>query len=621
MKPVKIILLIFLITISISFGEEAKVEFYINERGRIISFYDQYFIYFVKGNLTIYNPSSAKLYDLNIPLALDGLEVLCEDNDEKAYFSNSNIYISILNPNSSKKFRYIIRGIITQNLLKQYNSLLETAIRLRNPRIYSTLKISLKKAPLENPKYTKRNARLISVRVENPSPFEFTIDSITVIKTKEMDPSKEISKWTFPNENDTKNKIKPYEVYEFDVIDTNAHEGEIYWLKSDIFLKGIEIVPHSNITLYTQDDLFKPEMNESEYLLNKTLAGLFMKRIFIRKYLSDNLAIPGKKINVTLLISNFEPQMIKVNISDSFPKGFVLSEKENFMKVNNNNVTVTNFEIPSKTIRRMRYELKYVDNESLGLDYFPIAILFYRNQTYYSQSIPFIRKYLPERKVFVQKKIDFLDDNRVKITLIIRNLGNEKIKDLIVKEYLTELDSFVEVSELPIEKGTWKIDLLNPGEEWEVSYVTDSKNIINYLPEVYGIPNLVIARTLILSNEIDNQIIVSKIQAIEIIGIISIGIILLLYFNPISIKRKKINDLIEMLRVTEQELKRLKDKIMEYENMRRSIEMHPKKEEVKQHVELIENKIKELSEREKLLLERKRMLEENLKLLQKLKKS
>jgi len=602
--------------------DEELLEISIFEKGKIISFYDEFFVYQVHGLVYVANPSDSHLYDISIPISFDGLDLFSHDSTSENYISSSNLYIMQIDPNQTVRLNYTIRGILERNILEGYNSLLERAILRSDMRIYAPLKVILKKAEIEDEDFSGQRRRLVSVRLENPSAFGYIVDSITLFKTPDIDVTDHLERWDLPDENNPVSEIGAYETYEYDVFDYEPEEGQVYWVKTDIYLRGIKLDSEANITLFTQEDLLEPEVNESEYLLNETFGELMYKNIFVRRILSDNIALPGKNITVSILVSNFEPRMANVTLFDTFPSGFSYLSGAEFISVADNNSLQSKFSVPAKSIKRINYELNYHDDESFGLDYFPSARVRFMGDDYYSQSVPFIRKFLPEKRLFVQKRVEFLEGNRAKITLILRNLGDGPIESLMVKEFLADLDSFTEVTIMPIEKGLWKLDTLGKGEQWEASYVTDSVQVLSSLPEVYGIPTLSVSKTIVLSSAVRSGIFQSRVQAIEILGIIAIFVIAVIGFFPGRIKGAKRSEVIRQIEAINLELHRLKGQMEKYAELHNQVSSHgAKTPEILSHKQEISSKIDSLSKKQESLLKRKTLLEENLRVLESLKKS
>ena len=506
----------------------------INEAGKIVSFYDEYYIYQINGTVTVTNPSNSSLFNIEVPLYLSTLDIRTNYTKQGNYLTPDELFIYALEPNASETFPYRLVGISTEDLSTDGQAVLANAIEAMDPRIYSNLFGTLQKAQMEKSSITGRDARLISVEIRNPTDFVYNVDKVEVIKTGSMDPSEQIKKWVFT---DQKPKLDPYENWAFDFIDENATEGQIYWLTTDIYIDSISIEQDSNISRYDQNDLFEvisnATLNQSE---NATLP-LLSDRVYLRKMVSSSLVVPGDVINVTVLVNNLEPKEVDLMVHDSFPQGFEAISVEGG-SVAGNNVT-WNLTLSSGAAKRLRYSLRYDDEDSLGLDYFKPAYLVYDGNTVYSQSTPFVRKYVPKKRLFVQKNVKFLSDDNVEVTLSLKNLGESSLHNLMLKEYLLSTAEFREISQQPLQRGLWKIDRLNQSGTWEVSYVTDKMSLLNNMPEVFGVEKGSVLQTIILSNLITSQFSVLSTNLIEIIGVVVLGIILILYFIPPSYFSRK----------------------------------------------------------------------------------
>jgi hypothetical protein len=242
--------------------------------------------------------------------------------------------------------------------------------------------------------------------------------------------------------------------------------------------------------------------------------------------------VPGEVIDVMVIVNNLESKDVSLQVNDPIPSGFdVLSIEKGSIE---NNTAVWDVNLSSGTAKRLRYQLKYTDVDLLGVDYFMPAYLDYRDETFYSQSIPFVRKYIPEKKVFIQKKVNFLSGDEVRVILTVQNMGESKLSNLMIKEALLSTAEFREISQPPSGRGMWTILELNQSDTWETSYITDKMSVLNAVPDVYGVPQNSVLQTIILSNEISSKFRELPTSFIEVIGILALVIILGLYFLPVS---------------------------------------------------------------------------------------
>jgi hypothetical protein len=535
-------LVLFLLSIFIAPVSAAALNISINEVGKIISFYDEYYIYQINGTLTITNPSNYSLYNIEVPLYLSTLDIRTNYSKEGNYLSPNELFIYSLGARSTETFNYRLVGITTEDLSTDGEAVLANAIEHLQPKIYSNLFGSLLKGPMEDPAFTGRDARLITVELRNPTDFQYTIAKIEVIKTAQMDPNLALERWDF---SERKEFLDSFENYAYDFIDENATEGEIYWLTTDIYIDTIAIFENSNISRFDQDDLFEILSNVTiNETINDSLAFL-ANRIYLRKLVTSTLVVPGDIVNITVFVNNLEPQDVSLVVYDIFPEGFELISVAGGT-AEERNVT-WNVSISSGSAKRLRYSLRYTDEDSLGLDYFRPAYLIYDGETFYSQTLPFIRKYIPQRRLFVQKNIKFLSDEEVQVSLSLQNLGESPLENIMVKEYLLSAAEFREISKQPLERGLWKIETINQSGMWEVSYVTDKMNLLNTLPEIYGLPPSSILQTLILSNVITAHFSLLSTNFAEILGVSVLAVLLFLYFVPTNFfsrtKRRQARDL------------------------------------------------------------------------------
>ena len=535
----------------------------IDERGKIVSFYDEYYVYQLNGSVSITNPSNHSLNNIELPLYVSTLDIRTNYSKQYNYMTPEEIYIYNLGPGQTETFKYRLLGISTEDLSKDGDSVLANGIERLRPKVYSNLMGTLKKAPMEDPAYTGRNGRLISVELRNPTDYEYNIEKVEVIKTDEMNPNAELDRWSFTDEKDT---LEAYQGWDFDFIDKNASQGQVYWLSTDIFIDEIAIHASSNISRFNQEDLFAFQPNATVNESVNESVPLLSERIYLRKTASSTLMTPGKVVNITVLVNNLEPQPASFTVRDRVPQGFSVVSVDGGEMVGRN--ATWNLTLSAGTAKRLTYQVRYEDPDTLGLDYFPPAVLRYKGEEYYSQNLPFVRKYVPEKRVFVQKKVKFLSGEEVRVTLSVQNLGETPLENVMVKDHLLSTAEFREITQNPVERGTWRINRLNRSSTWETTYVTDRMSVFNSVPELYGVPRSSVMQTVILSNFVSSSFSVISTHAVEIIGIVSLVVIFILYFVPPSyfsrVKRRQTKD----LRLMSNELHSLRDKTHSHDQSR-----------------------------------------------------
>ncbi len=544
------------------------------EKGKVTSYYDDYYIVQIYGNITLTNTQNSSLYNIEIPFRLPGLQIRALNSTGKANLFQTVITIFGLDPNESITFPYKISGITVEEF-RTDQALLKTAIEARgDTQIYSNLLGSLSKSEIETHS-TGSPGRLITFQVVNPSAYRFKIDEARVIKTPGMDPNSVITEWNFPDDiteqrvggksieavaliPQPKPFLLPYERWTVDFFDDNATEGEVYWLSTDIYIQDILVTGRANITRYDQDDLYIIISNVTNITENVTDIEFLEDRIFLRKFVSDRQMSYGKSVDITLLINNLDSSIIKPKLLDSVPEGFTFGSVGLNGTVNGRNLTWDGFEVPARGSIRIEYKVTYEDNDSVGLDYFLPAALTWKGDTIYSQTIPFVRKYIPEKKLFVQKKVKFLNDDDIEVIITLQNLGESPLVNLVLKEFLSTENEFKEVTQKFESKGVWKIPSIEQGATWETSYVTDRTNVLNSFPEVFGVPTNSVMKTIIMSHELKSSLSIFKAKTIELIGIIVILFSVLYYFFPPHYLRSRRKRDVKKVAVIENELAKLR---------------------------------------------------------------
>ncbi|MCA9477941.1 MAG: hypothetical protein KC535_02225 [Nanoarchaeota archaeon] len=566
MKRLLLLFFLFLILV-VPVVSAAGFDIYIDEGGKVTSFYDEYYIARANGTLTITNPSDTEFFNIIIPLYMSTYTLRSPNSTATNYIDNTGIYVLDLPANSNITFEYEIGGISTEKFTDGDSSILETGLSAFDFKIYSNVMGSLLKAPFEDPSITGRNnTRLISAHLTNPTGFDFNVDMVRVVKTPDLDPSVQLGTWDFSSKITS---LGPHENVEFDFFDENAFEGEVYWLQTDIYLDDINLYATNNLTFFNQDDLFIPITNGTNITYNETSDELFQKRVFVRKLISSNLALPGQLMNVSVIVNNFGTTNLEGVLTDSFPFGFEVTQIYTPDSTSLNSSLSWDISISPRTAKRYIYELKFVDDESVGVDYFDPATLEYGDNFVYSQSVPFVRQYVAEKKVYVQKSLDFRSDGDVQVQITVRNLGETSLSNLIVKEYLGPSDEFKEITKPFREKGVWHIDELQSGEVWETSYVTDETNVLNSFPELFGVPRSGLFRNIILKNVVESKFRILQTSSVEIFGLSLLALVILAYILPhsmlLSVKRAFVKD----LKMMDRELDTLK------ESSARKTDFHP----------------------------------------------
>ncbi|RMF05780.1 DUF11 domain-containing protein [Candidatus Woesearchaeota archaeon] len=530
---------------SLSAHAEVQVEFRFDERGKIISYYDNYFVTNVNGTAWVINPSNVTLYDVVLPFTLYPMTVV--ETSGTHYIDVDKIVVSSLPPMSNISFEYKIVGIPLVDPMDPGRGVFESGIvrflrkhyGTEEGRLYSSLMGSLQKSNLEKENVTGRKGRLVTVVLSNPTPFKYYIERIRIIKTAGMNPNQNyttgwLATWEFPNERFPKRVLEPGEIYDIDVLDTNASEGEVYWLSSDVYIPDVIITGSNSVKRFTQEDVLLIEGEEVEALENGTNISLLEQPVFIQKSVSKTVFQPGDTAEVEIALTNLGFETREGWLYDSIPSGFQFAS----LPGNSSGTNATwHVKIPPKKPLIMRYSLLYSDNISIGLDYFPAAKLVLSEDTLYSQTIPFVRQYVPEKMIYIQKTIRYSINDEVVVKIDVMNMGQTPIKDVVLKEYLASSDVFREISKQPYSKGVWKIDEIPPADTWTVTYVTNERAGIELLPQVFGVSSSMIMKTLVMENVVRSDMKFSSTRFIEILGL-SVAVLLPVIYFVVSKRRR-----------------------------------------------------------------------------------
>jgi len=521
------LLLVFLLIAPALHAQSAGVLVNITESGKVTSYFDEYWVVNVEGTITIHNPYNTSFDYILIPINLGTLTVY--EGNSSDMFKQTQIYHSFLEAGETVSAGYQIRGISAYDPMSNNRSVLRSAIQQNKANLYTFMISNIKKSEIENETRsgeikTKEKRRVVTVTLQNPSPMVQNVTSVRVIKTPDQDPNNELAVWSFPGPI----IIQPGGEWMEDIADLNSTEGEVYWLSTEAKTGILPVfISDHVIKRFTQEDLFRVEndsLTQEEMLSNITT---YLEHLmYLKKTVSDTYLVPGDLVSVSVKVNNFAPIHRDIKLEESIPSGFRLVSDLNSTGRN----IVWNEQINPDTSSLFSYELEFYDNDTVGLDYFEPAVLTYENETMYSERIPFIRQYIPEKKIFIQKKLRYSLADEIVVDLQVQNLGESRLEDVYVKEFLAADDVFREISVAPEDKGRWKIPVLEQGEAWEVTYVTNENKAVNLLPEVYGVDNKVVLKTLVFENIIRNEWVQPAMRAIEIIAPLFILGFIVFYF-------------------------------------------------------------------------------------------
>ena len=500
------LLLVVLLILPLASANTESLELVINEQGKITNYLNTYWVVNVQGEGTLTNPSNSDLFDVRLFFDVVGLPVLEGPGD--GTFDGTSLYFRRVPRGDSVTFSYEIIGIAVQPPTLQNRGVLYSGFAKREPRIYSDVFGRLQKAPMEESSITGRDARLISVTFDNPSNLQYTIEELRVIKTPQLDPNQELNRWEIVNPSDPRT-LPGGGFFVEDFLDDDAEEGEVYWLQSDVYISNVDLIDQSNLTRVTEQNLTVPveSLNFTNVSSNETLDTI-TPRYALRKSVSNTFVVPGEPVRVTLRLYNFEPSLVRYDISDSLPAGFSSEQDLSWQG-----------EIPAREAVEITYDAVLERSVLAGLDSFPAAQGTIAGVSVRSQPVSFVRRFSADNQLYVQKSIEHIDDSFSRVTISIRNLGSNVVRDVTVRERLGEGAEFSQITQQPQSRGVWVVDEVSPGGSWEVSYVTQSGDWVQNLPSIFGVPAESVLRTLLLENVVREGWSFVRTRGIEVFGI------------------------------------------------------------------------------------------------------
>jgi hypothetical protein len=503
---------------SVSSAEGGNFTFEIDEDGYVIDYYNEYYIVNVQGTLSIKNNYNLSLYGLRIPLNMNSLSVGVADNVVRG----NSLHIPSLKHDESTSFKYRIYGIITDDYLRNIKNLDNMSIMrfmIDDAGIegFSDMVIALSKSNLNS----KKNHRFIGVRVDNPTNLEYRVQGMHIIKTRDENINDEEYRFSITN----KSVIYGYETWETSVQDNheNLKYDDVYWFFADLKSQNFEIYYDDNYNLerLNQDDLGEIDTKIDYETQGGSGSGNYdsYPKFFLRKSVNVTRVIPGDLINITIIATNLEQQSKVVTITDLVPDGFALVSSTDDTLKSDYNLQWTR-EINKQTSKIISYVLKFTDNESVGLFYLPEAKAEYDKKQVYSEKVPVIKKFIPSKKLYLQKSIRKDGKDEFIVTIKIRNMGDVSLNDLVIKEFLTRGSKFYEITTKPEDLGVWSINSIEKSGEWVVEYKTNDHDDLYSLPSIYGLDDIYVLKTIIKEDIVANFSFIPGMNFVEFVGFI-----------------------------------------------------------------------------------------------------
>ncbi len=497
---------IFLILISSVYS--TKVDINIDETTTLTKLFNSKYSLQTNGVLTIYNPSNvSKIYEANFPIELDSLVGISKKNvdssSDKFDFTYNNIKGYIIGPNETIKVGYNIFGILDYNIynrldkdesvfeyyVKDFNLVSKLVLNLNKPQregFYNELdgNITDKTQGVET-------QRLISAEIRNPTDFDYTINELKLYRTGVSDPmfgdGRVIKTYTNMS-------IDPFEYKLLDFFDTFSDDRSVYWISSDLYIKNIFT---SKVVKNYQEEIRDTTAGTGDSFLPSINSSLIVK-----KETDKTLIQEGEEFRVILRIVNPTNYVLNnLTLYDEAPEGYQIDEVSHEVKISKGSLTFRIDKLDAYGTYVIEYTL-IPKKDFKGITYLKPAKLVYKQNEYFSEGVLIINGLLPNEKVFVQKEIKYIDENFAQVTIRVKNLGNYLLENILVSDDMDEDAILKEISKVFYERGVWKIKMLKPGEEWEVTYLITRNSKLDTLPNIFGVDKLDVYGTLVSSEEI-----------------------------------------------------------------------------------------------------------------------
>jgi hypothetical protein len=530
----------FLLLLSVVGVQAVDISLNVTETGSVINYYGIYYIADVEGSVTITNENDFRVYTIEVPMTPGTLSYI--ETTSFDFLDESGIKIPYLDPHETVSLGYKIFGITTENIVEYYSddgtSVFTHLMDDRKAYFRSDLWINLEKSQLG----TIRNepGRFVAVSITNPTPLEYQIKSIQVSRTADDNVNNPEKIWTFED----KIKILGGDDWfrEFEDYGSGVKESSVYWFIVDHELANsfMQIHDNSTIELYDESDLDEfPKIDDQ----NRTIGDEVDKniyarsKVFVRKVVDPGRVFPGDIINVSIITTNLDVESKAVRVQDTLPPGFELYEVYTKDSLIDRDSLIWDINVNRDTSRVVKYAIRFIDEEAIGLAYLPEASATFDEGRVTSSRVPIIKQFIPQKKLYVQKNIRRLPKDVVEVTLNVRNLGEATLEDVLMKDYLGAEDMFSEITQTPLEKGLWEIPSLAKNEQWQVKYKTLTHPDIDRLPQIFGVDEANVLKTLIMDNLVANYVFSPSISMIELLGLVSV---IIFPFVAIYLYRKKV---------------------------------------------------------------------------------
>lgn len=541
---IKYLIFLFLLIFNAIFVFSVTAEVYVSESSTVNKLLNGQYSLVADGTLEIYNPSNvSKIYEFNVPLELDALigitKVDVDSTSSKFDFSYERIKGYIIEPNQTVKVGYHIYGLLNYNIYEDIDDENLTVLDYySNPiELSSSVILTLDKPQREGFEYdsnlsisqvpVSNSSRLISSSLRNPTDYKYNIRQMRLYRTDVSDPffrNGELIK-TYANLT-----VEPFEHKSVDFFDVNSDDTSVYWVSNDVILfyeydfdKSVNYVVQQRV----KNSAGSTGGGGGSYG-NITIPkdNKVINSILLKKGVDKSLVRSGEGFQVYLRIVNVNDFSIEnVSLFDEIPLGYEIKEVSDSVKLENGKLFFQIDSIEEYGTKVITYTLVNRD-EFKGITYLKPASLFFNNETIFSEGVLVINDLLPDKKIFVQKEVKYVDEQYAKVIIKVKNLGGTPIEDILVSDFMDENSIIKEISQVFYEKGVWRIKKLDASSEWEVSYLIERNENLDKLPNVYGVEKSNIYGTLISSEQV-TTIFSEEPRVIEKVGMgIAVGLLI-----------------------------------------------------------------------------------------------
>lgn len=468
----------------------------------------------VNGTLSITNPSEiSNIFEFNIPIELDSLIGITpykiSSSSDNFDFTSDVIRYYFIKPKETVSTGYFIYGIINEDMYNQISSNDSSFLEYYSSdfKMYSNAIVNLQKPQREGYEYaddvnnSNRNVtstplgdtqRLISSDIRNPTDYDYHFTELNLYGSQSSNPmyGSENKLTTFNNIT-----VGPYSSKVIDFFDVNSNDYAVYWVSYDFNI----VHKFSRILNRLNDDIVSDPLEDNSQG-NKTFV---IEPFIIKKSVDKTIVRSGDEFKVILRIVNMNNYNVyNLTMEDEIPADYTVKDVSAQVKIAGGDKLLFSInEIGAYDTNIITYTL--VNKDTLkGITYLKPAKVTHKNRTYFSEGILLINDLLPEKKVFVQKEVEYLDDEYARVTIKVKNLGSILLEDVLITDIIDENAIIKEISKVFQEKGVWRIKTLKPGEEWEVSYVIERNAKMDNLPNVFGVDKANVYGTLISSEEV-----------------------------------------------------------------------------------------------------------------------